>query len=282
MNQSAGIVMRNAIARIFHHSEQTNDSVPLLRRSSAGRNRLFGHCLCQAVALRVVKCGIAAGMIAIALALGGCGMGPEYTAQTGCPPGYAPAQSEALQPVATGYSNPIFIPVGDPQCAWETVVDVVDDYFRIEHEEPVRVSGTTSSDGNLTTYPSVSPTILEPWRHDTVDSEQRMENTLQTMRRWASVHVTPAQGGYMVEVSVFKELEDMVAPEHSSAGKATFRYDSTLTGVINPIGGDRTGDGWISRGRDATMEQQIIAHLLSRCGQVAQPAGPVVMRGQDK
>jgi hypothetical protein len=220
---------------------------------------------------------IAAGMIAAVL--GGCGMGPEYTAQPGCPPAYAPVQTAPVQPAAAVYSNPVFLPVADPQCAWETIVDVVDDYFRIEHEEPVRVAGASATDGNLTTFPSVSPTVFEPWRHDTVDADQRIENTLQSMRRWATVHVTPAQGGYMVEVAVFKELEDLVRPEHATAGSATFRYDSTLTGIINPIGDERITEGWIGRGRDAPMEQHILAHLLSRCGQAGTP---VVMRGQDK
>jgi hypothetical protein len=223
---------------------------------------------------------IAAGMIATAL--GGCGMGPQYAAQPQCPPGYASTQPAPNLPVAAAYANPIFVPIADPVCAWETIVDVVDDYFRVEHEEPVRVSGTSMTDGSLTTYPDISPTIFEPWRHSTVDSDQRVENTLQTMRRWATVHVTPAQGGYMVEVSVFKELEDLIRPELATAGSATFRYDSTLTGIINPIGGERVADGWIGRGRDAAMEQHIIAHLLSRCGQTGQPQGPVVMRGQDK
>jgi hypothetical protein len=226
---------------------------------------------------------IAAGIIVAAV--GGCGMGPEYTAQTACPPGYAPAPAPTtpVQPVAVAYNNPIFIPIADPQCAWETIVDVVDDYFRIEHEEPVRVAANSATDGSINTYPEISPTILEPWRHDTVSPDERVENTLQTMRRRATVHVSPAQGGYLVEVNVFKELEDMVSPEHATAGRATLRYDSTLTGIINPIGGDSATAGWIPRGRDASMEQHMIAHLLSRCGSVGQPAGPgVVMRGQDR
>ena len=86
--------------------------------------------------------------------------------------------------------------------------DVIDDYFRIEHEEPVRVVGNTLTEGTITTVAEVSPTIFEPWRHDTVDPQQRVENTLQTMRRRAVVRVVPAQGGHWVEVQVFKELED--------------------------------------------------------------------------
>jgi hypothetical protein len=209
--------------------------------------------------------------------LSGCSMDSEYAAQQ-CPPGYEPAPVVA-SPAAV-YANPIFIPIADPQCAWETIVDTVDDYFRIEREEPVRIAGNLPTEGTITTFPEVSATVFEPWRHDTVDPDQRVENTLQTMRRRAVLHVTPAQGGCMVDVAVFKELESLVPPEHATAGAATFRYDSTLTGVINPIVGQPAMEGWIGRGRDASMEQYLIANLLSRSGQVATPG--VVMRGQDK
>jgi hypothetical protein len=220
---------------------------------------------------------ITAGMIAAVF--GGCAMSPEYTAQQACPPGYAPAAAVPAPAAATAYANPIFIPIADPQCAWETIVDVVDDYFRIQEEKPVRIVGNTTIEGTITTFPEVSPTVFEPWRHDTVDPDQRVENTLQTMRRRAMLHVTSAQGGYLVDVAVFKELESLVPPEHATAGGATFRYDSTLNGIVNPIGGERVSEGWIGRGRDASMEQYIIANLLARCGQ---PAAPMVMRGQDK
>jgi hypothetical protein len=231
--------------------------------------------LFQAVAHAGVISGFTAGITALVLG-GCCTMDSEYAQQ--CPPGYAPAPGAA--PAAAVYANPIFVPIADPQCAWETIVDVVDDYFRIEREEPVRVEGNMPTEGMLTTFPEVSPTIFEPWRHDTVDPDERVENTLQTMRRRAVLHVRPAQGGYMVDVAVFKELENLVPPEHATAGAATFRYDSTLAGIINPIGGDRAADGWIGRGRDPSMEQYLISHLLSRCGQAATPG--VVMRGQDK
>ena len=147
----------------------------------------------------------------IVMALAGCSAGPEWTTPPGCPP--QPLRllrpwSRPLGPPVAVYANPIFVPVADPQCAWEQVVEVVDDYFRIEHEEPVRVVGNTLTEGTFTTVAEVSPTIFEPWRHDTVDPQQRIENTLQTMRRRAVVRVVPAQGGHWVEVQVFKELED--------------------------------------------------------------------------
>ncbi len=48
------------LARISHHAGKIANSVPLLRRSSARRNRLSRHCLFQAVAHRDEKCGLAA------------------------------------------------------------------------------------------------------------------------------------------------------------------------------------------------------------------------------
>lgn len=215
---------------------------------------------------------------AIAAVLGGCSMDSEYAAQQQCPPGYEPVPAAA--PSAAVYANPIFVPIADPNCAWEAIVDVVDDYFRIEREEPMRVAGNLSTEGTITTFPEVSPTIFEPWRRDTVDPEQRVENTLQTMRRRAVLHVTPAQGGCMVDVAVFKELEHLVPPDFSTAGAATFRYDDTLTGIVNPIAAQPAMEGWIGRGRDASMEQYLIGHLLSRSGQRA--TSGVVMRGQDQ
>ena len=193
----------------------------------------------------------------------GCTTGPDYVYAPDCPA--AQMTLPARQMIA--YANPVFIPIADPHCAWETAVDVVDDYFRIAHEEPVRQVGNMLTEGCITTAAEISPTIFEPWRHDTVDPEQRLENTLQTMRRRAIVRVIPAQGGHWVDVAVFKELEDLAQPEHATAGAATFRYDDTLSGVENPpIPGEAT-KGWIAKGRDVSMEQYIIAHLLSLCGQ---------------
>jgi hypothetical protein len=213
----------------------------------------------------------------ISVALWGCATGPEWTAPPGCPPQTA----VPVQPAVAAYANPIPIPIADPQCVWERVVEVVEDYFRIEHEEPVRMIGNEPTAGTITTVAEVSPTVFEPWRRDTVDPEQRLENTLQSMRRRAIVSVTPEKngGGYAVGVQVFKELEDNRHPDRATAGAATLRYDDTLTRVENPIAGQPITKGWIPQGRDTSLEQYIIADLLSRCV----PAGtPTVVRGQSE
>ena len=219
------------------------------------------------------RSGVAAA--AIVIAISGC-----CTPDCPPPPGYATSPAAPAAPAVANHPNPVFIPIADPQCAWERVVESVNDYFRycrVEHEEPPRVVGNVAIAGTLTTIPEVSPTVLEPWRRDTVDPDQRVENTLQTMRRQVVVHATTVQGGHWVDVSVFKYLENLLQPENATAGSATFRYDNSLVHIVNPVTSDTVTVGWIRQGRDASLEQAIIDDLLSRCGQ---PGSPVVMRGQ--
>ena len=164
------------------------------------------------------------------------------------------------------HDNPTFLPVTDHEFVWETTVDVVDDYFRIEREEPVRLMGSAPTEGRLDTFPAVGSTLFEPWRRDSASRYEILESTLQSMRRYAVVRVIPAQGGYLVDVAVYKELEDALEPENASAGKATFRNDSSLTRVVSPAGTQRINDGWIPKGRDSALEQRILGQLIDRVG----------------
>ncbi len=197
------------------------------------------------------------------LPISGCAPGPVYT--------MVPPAAAGGQPLVLLHDNPTLLPIADHQCAWETVVDVIDDYFEIEREEPVRLIGEELTGGWLETYPQPAATIFEPWRGDSVGRAERIENTLQSMRRRAVVRVEPTQGGFLVDVAVFKELEDVVRPEHATAGAATFRYDNTLTRVVNPVGEQEINRGWIPQGRDTALEQRILGHLQSRSGRGPMP-----------
>jgi hypothetical protein len=165
---------------------------------------------------------------------------------------------------SSAVGNPAFVPITDPQGISDLTSEVVGTYFRIRTEEPVRLIGNTLTEGRIETVAEVSPTLLEPWRADTASLDQRLDNTLQTYRRRAVVRILPAENGHWVDVAVFLELEDMPRPEHSSAGAATFRYDSSFQRVQNPIGDDIGAQGWIPKGRDAVLEQRILGHLQQR------------------
>jgi len=180
-----------------------------------------------------------------------------------------PPEGGPDQPGTAFYANPAWIPAADHHFVWESVVDVIDDYFaRFEREEPVRLIGNTLTEGRLDTFPEVSRTLFEPWRGDVGGGRERLESTLQSMRRRAVVRVIPAQQGFWVDVAVLKELEDVARPEHATAGAATFRYDDSLTRVVKPVGGQEVRQGWIPKGRDTALEQRILGRLQQRCGRL--------------
>lgn len=173
------------------------------------------------------------------------------------------------------YPNPIFVSIRDPQVLWEHLVDVVDDYFEIEREEPVRQYETVLTSGRIDTYPKIGATVFEPWHRDSVDRYSRWEATLQSIRRRAEIRVDPRDGGYWITVVVFKELEDVAQPLAATTSSATFRNDSSLTRVVSPIGEQPTHAGWIPLGRDTALEQRIIEAIGARFGLLpAQPAEP--------
>ncbi|MHB8900480.1 MAG: hypothetical protein ACYC6Y_17140 [Thermoguttaceae bacterium] len=181
--------------------------------------------------------------------------------------GYVPGEVAAIPPPAAPfYQNPALIPCGDHEFVWETIADVVDDYFKIEEEQPIRLVGQVATEGRLTTFPEVGSTILEPWRHDSVTRSDRIESTLQSIRRQAEVRVVPEQNGYLVEVIVYKELEDVRNSGGRSDGEATFRYDSSLTRVVDSLGERDPNQGWIDKGRDPNLEQRILSEIVARTG----------------
>lgn len=169
-------------------------------------------------------------------------------------------------PAGAGYvvQNPLFVPVNDHEFVWNQVVDTIDDYFQIEREERVRIVGGVITEGRIETVPRAGATMFEPWRRDSTRGYEKLHATLQSIRRRASVRVMPVASGYSIEVSVFKELEDVDRPEHSTIGQSTRRHDGSL------VRGDEQREetpatlGWIALGRDATLEQEILANLQSR------------------
>lgn len=162
------------------------------------------------------------------------------------------------------HDNPTLLPLADRDYVFDQVVDVVDDYFTIDREQRVRVVGTVLTEGRIDTFPEVGATLLEPWRQDSVNNFERWESTLQTIRRTAQVRVIPTGEGYLVDVVVFKELEDLQKPQHASAGAATLRNDTSLERFDLPVLGQPFNRGWIPLGRDQALEQQIIADLQTR------------------
>lgn len=179
--------------------------------------------------------------------LAGCAAGPY------APPSAAPA-------AIAYHDNPAMIPGGTAEQVWEEVVDVVDDYFEIAQELPI---SDTEPVGRLDTAPQVGATLLEPWRHDSANGAERLESTLQTIRRQAVVHVSRVDRGYLVEVIVYKQLEAVARPMMATSDAALLRNDSSLTRVVNPVTDVPIEENWIPLGRDTALEQRILGQLLT-------------------
>lgn len=189
------------------------------------------------------------------VAMSGCAAGPPY----GGP---------MAQPAPVFFANPSFVPYANHEQLWDNVVDVLDDYFAIKQEEPVRLVGNVLTEGRLDTFPTAGATVFEPWRHDSANDYERLESTLQSIRRRALVRVIPADRGFWIDVTIFKELENVKSPTGSATGSATFHFDTTLTRVVGPLDEQQASEGWIPRGRDTALEQQILEQLLARFGAV--------------
>lgn len=155
-------------------------------------------------------------------------------------------------------ANPLFIPFGQERVVWETVVEVIHAHnFEIARES--NLGGSLG--GTIETEYQVGSGVLEPWHHDSVGAENRLEATLQSIRRRAIVNLAPAEGGYIVNVQVFKELEDVPGPTAISPGTATFQEASPLQRDLGLVLGSAAPSGWIPQGRDLPLEQQMLASL---------------------
>src|SRR5262245_19285078 len=179
------------------------------------------------------------------------------TGQAGCSSGPStwrlPGVSRILTPPPV-LPNPLVVPSTDYETVWNKTVASLNKYFPIASEN--RLAGTIRTDSPLT------GTILEPWSPDSATSRDRFEATLQTIRKYAIVHVDPAPtGGYLVKVEVIKELEDLAKPDRQPAGRAVFYNEFPVNRVREIVGPVPAPLGWIRQGRDPNLEQAILAEI---------------------
>ncbi len=160
--------------------------------------------------------------------------------------------------------NPLFIQTSNREFLWDQIVDTVDDYFEIRQEERVRIVQGIPMQGRIETLPKIGSTILEPWRGDSTRGSERLHGTLQTVRRQAKVNVILEEFGLLVDVQVYKELEDLAQPENSTVGMATQRYDNSLVRRRHSPVGQAKHLGWIPLGRDVSLEQEMLAQIRAR------------------
>ena len=166
-------------------------------------------------------------------------------------------------------ANPMPVPMVPREFVMDEVSDEVDDYFRILREQRIQLVDNILTEGWIDTEPRIGATLLEPWRHDSSRGFELRHATLQTVRRWARVRVIPADGRYLIDVKVYKELEDLVAPEHATVSGKIYRHDNALKDDWLEPDFTPPNLGWIPMGRDFTLEQTLLGHIQERVYQGA-------------
>jgi hypothetical protein len=165
----------------------------------------------------------------------------------------------AVDPQEVCIENPVYVPLGPDAygTVFEKVIDVLGEYFEIAY--------SNRYDGRIETFPRIAPGYEQPWKPSTPIWYERLLATFQTIRHRAFVLIQLADdGGFFVQVIVYKELEDLPRPMRSTAGAAAFRSDSTVERqyeVIDPAVFERA---WIPMGRDHLLEHAI-GQKIKKC-----------------
>ena len=199
-------------------------------------------------------------------------------AAAGCATGPLQEDPLPLGPPRAAVANPVYVPQGPLSYnrVFTNVLDVVDDFF------PDGQAFVNRYDGRIESFPRIAPGLGQPWKPGSNDPYDRLLATFQTIRNRAVVVIQAADdGGFFVDVKVFRELEDLERPSRQTAGAATFRSDPTVERQFEVVDAAAFEPTWIPVGRDAHLEQLIlcrIAHMdLAACSTPAadSPAAPV-------
>ena len=161
-------------------------------------------------------------------------------------------------------ANPLMVPMLDRWFVMDQISDEIDDYFRIKREERIRVLDGVMSEGWIETHPVTGGTVLEPWKKNSTRGFERVQATLQTVRRFAKVRVIPTGTSYQVDVKVYKELEDLDQPVGATVTSPQFRYDNALDVDNTSLEQTNIYVGWIPQGRDFSLEQKILRNIQFR------------------
>ena len=156
--------------------------------------------------------------------------------------------------------NPVFIPLGP-----ESYGQVFETCLQVLHDYQFEIQESNRYDGRIECLPRVSPGLGLFFKPGSPDLYDRLLATTQSYRHRMSIVIQPADnGGFFVEVVARKELEDLARPIRSTVGAAIFRTENNVDRQFEVIDPTYFDTGWIYKGRDVPLEQEIIRRI-KRC-----------------
>lgn len=175
--------------------------------------------------------------VVVVTAISGCLSGPD------------------LAPVAAGNTNALQISTAHADATWERTVAVLNDlHFMVARESKL--------EGVIETHPRAGSNLFEPWHKDSIGLRNRLESTVQSIRRRVVVSFQPASPGYTtVSVQVVKEIEDLPGIAANYEGGATFSEAQPLERDLNQVLGQSVPSRWLPRGTDPALQADIIRRI---------------------
>ncbi len=138
---------------------------------------------------------------------------------------------------------------------WERAVVVLNrNHFQVARESKL--------EGIIETDYRGGSSLLEPWHPDSVGFQNRLESTLQSIRRRVTINLQSSGAGIMtVAVRVNKEIEDLPGLAAVYEGGATFSENQPLNRDLDQVVGQSGPSRWLPVGRDPLLERKILSEI---------------------
>lgn len=151
---------------------------------------------------------------------------------------------------------------------WQSIQQTLRDHrFRLDRID--RAAGV------ITTFPIGSEHFFEFWRHDVDTRRDWLEATINPLRRWVSVTLTPGgeAGWEQIAVAVHKERLSATERQFNNSAAVYQFYSEQLPATTGEMQPGKSEEKWLDIGRDPAMEDRLLSMMLEEAGaSVAAPS----------
>jgi len=156
------------------------------------------------------------------------------------------------------------IVVVEPSAEADGVWEAIQDTLRRHRFQLDRVDRAA---GVITTMPETSQHYFEFWRDDVATTRDAWEASLNPIRRWVEVTLSPAGEGTWsgISVAVYKERLSSPDRQFNSTGAAYQYFGDSLPSTTGHYRVTVEHDRWLSLGRDPAMEDRLLREIIERC-----------------
>lgn len=170
-----------------------------------------------------------------------------------------------LGPRRSDYQSSQAVSIADRSAEADRLWEAAQDTLR---RHRFRLDRVDCRAGVITAMPETSQSLLEFWRHDVDSWPDLWEATLNPLRRRVEIAVTRGENRVWKELAVAVHKERLSSPDRqfNSTGAAYQYFGDTLPSTTGMVRVTPEHDVWLDEGRDAAMEEYLLAAILERAG----------------